>query len=126
MKKDYNSVEIIFLGHGLQNLLDKKNKNWSNDRCLRNLNLSIGIVNEDLFDLFGKFVDETEELSTDVYQCEEEEEEEFYDSLDLKIMDFKFASGPINNIIPLKNSQILFCLKKKELFMILISRKVID
>lgn len=31
-------------------------------------------------------------------------------------MDFKFASGPINNIIPFKNSQILFLLKEKIAF----------
>lgn len=92
----------------------KENRNWSNDLCLENLNFRIGIVNENLLDLFGNLVDETEELSSDVYQCEEKEE--FYDSLDLKIMDFKFASGHINNIIPLRNSQILLLLKEKIAF----------
>lgn len=105
LKKDYSSVEIIFLNRGLRNLLDKGNRNWYNNWCLGNLNFKIGIVAENIFDLFGKLVDETEELSSDINQNEEKEEEKekLYGSLGLKIMKFKFASGPVNNIIPVSN-----------------------
>lgn len=105
LKKDYSSVEIIFLNHGLRNLLEKGNRNWYNNWCLGNLNFKIGIVAENIFDLFGKLVDETEELSSDINQNEEKEEEKekLYGSFGLKIMKFKFASGPVNNIIPVRN-----------------------
>lgn len=105
MKKDYSSVEIIFLNHGLRNLLEKGNRNWYNNWCIGNLNFKIGIVAEKIFDLFGKLVDETEELSSDINQNEEKEEEKekLCVSLGLKIMKFKLASGPVNNIIPERN-----------------------
>lgn len=113
LKKEYSSVEIIFLNHGLRNILEKGDRNWYNNWCLGNLNFKIGIVAENMFDLFGKLVDETEELSSDINQNEEEEEEKLYGSLGLKIMKFKFASGPVNNIIPVWN---LFLRKEKVAF----------
>lgn len=85
--------------------MEKGNRNWYNNWCIGNLNFKIGIVAEKIFDLFGKLVDETEELSSDINQNEEKEEEKekLYVSLGLKIMKFKFASGPVNNIIPVRN-----------------------
>lgn len=58
-----------------------------------------------MFDLFGILVDKTEDLSSDINQIEveEEEKEKLYGSLVLKIMKFKFASGPVNNIILVRN-----------------------
>lgn len=67
-----------------------------------------GTVCDDLCDLFGKWTDETEEMSSDTYQeeegtnkeYEEHGDEDFYDSLDLKMsMKFKFHSDSVINIV---------------------------
>lgn len=84
-----------------------------------------GTVSDNLFDLFGKLTDETEEMSSDTYQEEEGENEEgeehidddiFYESLDLKMsMKFKFRSDSVINIVPLENSNT-FVLKKETVY----------
>lgn len=66
LKKEYSSVEIIFLNYGLWNILGKGDRNWYNNWCLGNFNFKIGIVVENMFDLFGKLVDEIEELFFDI------------------------------------------------------------
>lgn len=98
---DREGVKIISLNCALRNLLNK-------DTCVRCFDFQIGVSNDDLLSLFGKLIDETEELSSDICHCEEEEEEEeeFHDCLDLKVsMKLKFASDSIDNIVPLQNSK---------------------
>lgn len=77
----HECVKIIALNCRLKNLLTKDNTKLSS---LQSLDFRVGLTNDDLFGLFGKLIDETEELSSDICQCKEEEEE-FYDSLDLQM-----------------------------------------
>lgn len=86
-----------------------------------NLDFRKGSGSDNLFDLFGKLIDETEEMSSDTYHEEEgengEEEEHddeiFYDSLDLKMsMKFQFHSDSVTNIVPLENSKTLFLMNE--------------
>lgn len=85
---------------------------------MENQDFRIGIVSDNLFDLFGKLIDETEDMSSDTYHEENGEGEEhgediFYDSLDLKMsMKFKFRSDSVVNIAPLQNSNTLFLINK--------------
>lgn len=53
LKKDYNTMEIIFLNHGLRNLMAKENRNCSYNWCFGNLNFRIDIVAEDLLNYLG-------------------------------------------------------------------------
>ncbi|XP_065928448.1 uncharacterized protein [Magallana gigas] len=106
---DRESIKIISLNCGLRNLLNK-------DTSVHCFEFRIGTTNDDLFSLFGKLIDETEELSSDICQYEEEEgeeeEDEFHDSLDLKVsMKFTFASHSIDNIVPLQNSKTILLSK---------------
>lgn len=101
MEIDREGIKIISLNCGLRSLLNKD----TNVRCF---DFQVGTTNDELFSLFGKLIDETEEMSSDICQCEEEkeEEEEFHDCLDLKVsMKLTFASDSINNIVPLQNSK---------------------
>lgn len=71
---------------------------------MQNLEFRIGTANYYLFDSFGQLIDITEDFSSDVYRCKEEEEEEFYETSDFKKL-LKFRSYPIENIVPLQNSE---------------------
>lgn len=79
------------------------------------------MASDNLFDLFRKLFDETEEMFSDTYQEEEGENGEwekhdddiFYDLLDLKMsMKFKFRSDSVVNIVPLESSKTLFLIKE--------------
>lgn len=114
-------IQIFLLNHGLRNLISDKNARRSGVQNLGNLDFRKGTVSDNLFDLFGKLIDETEEMSSDTYHGEEGENEKgeehyddiFYDSLDLKMsMKFKFCSDSVVNIVPLENSKTLFLMKE--------------
>lgn len=72
---------------------------------MQNLEFRIGTANDCLFDSFGQLNDITEDFSSDVYRCKEEEEE-FHETSDFKKL-LKFFSFPIDNIVPLQNSKVL-------------------
>lgn len=111
-----DSIKLLFLNHGLKNILTSKGKNPPDIQSLDNFEFRIGMANDGLFELFGYLVDRTEELSSDTHQEEEEEEkeeeEEFYDSLDTKMsLKFKLCQDAIDQIVPLQNSKTLLLIK---------------
>lgn len=119
-------IKIFLLNNGLRNLIIDKNARRSDVQNKGNLDFRIGSGSDNLFDLFGKLIDETEEMSSDTYHEEEgengEEEEHgdeiFYDSLDLKMsMQFQFRSDSVTNIVPLENSKTLFFDERNSLYM---------
>lgn len=117
------SIQIFLLNHGVRDFISDKNARRTGVQSLTNQYFRKGTVSDNLFDLFGKLTDETEEMSS-TYQEEGENEEGeehidddlFYDSLDLKMsMKFKFRSDSVINIVPLENSNT-FVLKKETVY----------
>lgn len=122
MEIERESIQIFLLNHGFRNLISDKITRRSGVQSLENQDFRIGIVFENVFDLFGKLIDETEETSSDIYHKVEREDEEveehnddtFYDSLELKMsMTFKFCLNSIVNIVPLGNSKLLILIKER-------------
>lgn len=117
---EYDGIQIFLLNHGLMNLISDKNARRYGIQILENQDFRIGMASDNLFDLFGKLLDETEEMSSDTYQeegenvnWEEHDDDIFYDSLDLKmVMKFKFRSDSVVNIVPLEISKTLFLIKE--------------
>lgn len=66
-------IQIFLLNHGLRNLISDKNARRSGVKNLGNLDFRKGTVSDNLFDLFGKLIDKTEEMSSDTYHGEEGE-----------------------------------------------------
>lgn len=87
-------IKIFFLNYGLRNFIIDKNVRRFDVQNKGNLDFRIGSGFDNLFDLFGKLIDEIEEMFFDIYYEEEgengEEEEYgdeiFYDLLDLKML----------------------------------------
>lgn len=99
---------------GFRNLITDKSARWScvefGDFWYQNRKFRWKTT---VFDLLGKLIDETEDMSSDTYheEIEENKEEEkhdhdddddiFYDSLDWKMsLKFKFCSDSVENIVP--------------------------
>lgn len=115
-------IKIFLLNHGFRNLIIDKNARMSGVQNMGNLDFRKGSSSDNLFDLFGKLIDETEEMSSDTYHEDQGEnggekehgDDTLYDSLDLQMaMKFKFRSDSLVNIVPLQNSKTLFLMNEK-------------
>lgn len=60
-------IKIFLLNHGFRNLIIDKNARRSGVQNMGNLDFRKGSNSNNLFDLFGKLIDETEEMSSDTY-----------------------------------------------------------
>lgn len=115
MRIEYEGIQIFFLNHGLRNVISDTNAMRFGVQSLTKQDFRKGTVSDNLCDIFGKLTDEIEEMSSDTYQEEEgtnkeyeehDDDDKFYDSLDLKMsMKFKFHSDSVINIVPLENSK---------------------
>lgn len=127
MGVEREGIQIFLLSHGFRNLISDKSARRYCVQSLENIDFRIENFAENLFDLFGKLIDETEDMSSDTYHEEEGEKEgeeehdddddnddAFYDSLDLKMsMKFKFCSDSVENIVPLGDSKTLMLIQGK-------------
>lgn len=124
MGMEREGIQIFLLSHGFRNLISDKSARRYCVQSLENIDFRIENFAENLFDLFGKLIDETEDMSSDTYHEEEGEKEgeeehdddddAFYDSLDLKMsMIFKFCSDSVENIVPLGDSKTLMLIQGK-------------
>lgn len=126
MGMEREGIRIFLLSHGFRNLINDKSARRYCVQSLENIDFRIENFAENLFDLFGKLIDETEDMSSDTYHDEEGEKEgeeehdddddddAFYDSLDLKMsMIFKFCSDSVENIVPLGDSKTLMLIQGK-------------